>query len=109
MVHVEGRLKRMIIRHDGFKVFPPFIEDVVVTHPAIENCCVVAQKDRVHGVGAMPFVFCTLKDGVSTEEEQIISELKDICLDEIPEYSQPVGYKFVSQLPLTPELSRVLP
>lgn len=102
MVHVEGRLKRMIIRHDGFKVFPPFIEDVVVTHPAIENCCVVAQKDRVHGVGAMPFVFCTLKDGVSTEEEQIISELKDICLDEIPEYSQPVGYKFVSQLPLTP-------
>ena len=50
----------------------------------------------------MPFVFCTLKDGVSTEEEQIISELKDMCLDEIPEYSQPVGYKFVSQLPLTP-------
>ncbi|MBR3646725.1 MAG: AMP-binding protein, partial [Lachnospiraceae bacterium] len=29
MLYIDGRIKRMIIRNDGFKVFPPIIEDVI--------------------------------------------------------------------------------
>lgn len=29
-------------------------------------------------------------------------ELQQICKEELPEYVQPVGYKFLDELPLTP-------
>ena len=40
-VFLDSRIKRMIIRHDGFKVFPSMIENVVSRHPAVHQCSVV--------------------------------------------------------------------
>ncbi len=101
-VYVIGREKRMIIRFDGFKVFPPFIEKVVMTNSAIDSCCVVAQPDRSHDHGCLPFVFCVLKPETDNPQYQIIENLADACKKELPEYSQPVGFQFVSELPITP-------
>ena len=33
---------------------------------------------------------------------QIVRELQQICKEELPEYVQPVAYKFISEMPLTP-------
>ncbi len=50
-VFVKGRIKRMIIRHDGFKVFPPLIESVVRKHAKIRLCCAVGVADKSHTQG----------------------------------------------------------
>ena len=45
---IKGRIKRMIIRHDGFKIFPSAIEAVVSNSNAVEQCCVVGTPDTSH-------------------------------------------------------------
>ncbi len=53
-VFIEGRIKRMIIRNDGFKVYPLQIEKVIMNHPDIENCCTVAAPDKEFSQGSLP-------------------------------------------------------
>ena len=36
------------------------------------------------------------------KKKQLIQELRQMCEEELPEYVQPVAYKFVSELPMTP-------
>ena len=45
-VFLDSRIKRLIIRHDGFKVFPSMIENVISRHPAVQQCSVVAAPTR---------------------------------------------------------------
>ena len=33
---------------------------------------------------------------------QIVRELRQLCKEELPEYVQPVSYKFISEMPMTP-------
>ena len=101
-VFIEGRIKRMIIRYDGFKVFPPYIEKVVMAEPAVESCCAVAKPDVSHEQGNLPFVFCVLKPGVDKTQSQIKERLIALCRGKLPEYSQPIGFQFISELPVTP-------
>ena len=101
-ITVNGRVKRLIIRYDGFKVFPTFIENVVLSHEAVENCCAVGVTDKSHVQGKLPVVFVVCKESFKGKEDKIISELKDMCKKELPEYSQPVDFRFCDSLPLTP-------
>lgn len=101
-VYIDGRLKRMIIRFDGFKVFPPFIENVVTTHKAVETCCVVGISDKSHSQGQLPVVHIVLKKQYKGMEMSIEKELMKLCEKELPEYAQPFAYKFHDALPLTP-------
>jgi long-subunit acyl-CoA synthetase (AMP-forming) len=39
---IVDRIKRMMIRYDGFKIFPSIIENVIGSHKAVEACKVVA-------------------------------------------------------------------
>ena len=36
------------------------------------------------------------------KKRQIVRELRQLCNEELPEYVQPVGYKFISEMPFTP-------
>ena len=97
---ILGRLKRMIIRYDGFKVFPTLIENALLTHSAVDSCCVVGIADPEHRQGKLPLVHLVLK----TENcgDKVRQELIALCQKELPEYAQPVEYKFRDCLPLTP-------
>lgn len=53
-VYLDSRIKRMIIRHDGFKVFPSMIENVISRHPAVHQCSVVGCTDKDHVQGRLP-------------------------------------------------------
>jgi len=101
-VTVSGRVKRLIIRFDGYKVFPTFIENVVLEHEAIENCSVVGLTDKAHIQGKLPIVFAVCREEYKGSEKTIIAELKTLCSEKLTEYSQPVEYRFVESLPLTP-------
>ena len=101
-VYLDSRIKRMIIRHDGFKVFPSMIENVVSRHPAVHQCSVVGCADKDHVQGRLPFVYIVLKADTTAKKKQVIRELERMCAEELPEYVQPVAYKFIPSMPMTP-------
>ena len=92
-VYLDSRIKRMIIRHDGFNGVPSMIENVVSQHPAVHQCSVVGCTDKDHVQGRLPFVFVVLKPeaAASAKKRQIIKELRQMCAEELPEYVQPVA------------------
>ena len=101
-VYLDSRIKRMIIRHDGFKVFPSMIENVISRHPAVHQCSVVGCADKDHVQGRLPFVYVVLKPDTTAKKKQVVRELERMCAEELPEYVQPVAYKFIPEMPMTP-------
>ena len=101
-VYLDSRIKRLIIRHDGFKVFPSMIENVISRHPAVHQCSVVGCTDKDHMQGRLPFVYVVLDPEADKKKRQVLRELRQLCKEELPEYVQPIGYKFISAMPLTP-------
>lgn len=101
-VFIEARIKRMIVRHDGFKVFPSMIENIISTHPAVQTCSVVASRDESQPQGDLPFVHIVLKKDVQETERQIKAEMIELCREKLPEYAQPAGFKFWDTLYYTP-------
>lgn len=100
-VFIEGRLKRMIVRADGFKVFPKLIEDIVLTHENVKACCVVGAPDKEHSQGELPVAFIVLVSEFLDKEAEILKALQKLCFDNLPEYAQPIGFRFCEVLPLT--------
>ena len=103
-VYLDARIKRIIIRHDGFKVFPSMIENVISRHPAVHQCCVVGYADTDHTQGRLPFVFVVLEPAATGKKRQILRELRQLCREELPEYVQPASsaYKVITEMPMTP-------
>ena len=88
-VFLDSRIKRLIIRHDGFKIFPSMIENVISKHPAVHQCSVVGCADKDHVQGRLPFVYLVLTPAAaSLKKRQIIRELRQMCMEELPEYVQ---------------------
>ena len=61
-IFVIGRKKRMIVRHDGSKVFPVEIEDCIMRHPSVAACSVVPMQDPDHSESHLPKAFVVLKE-----------------------------------------------
>ena len=99
---ILGRLKRIIIRYDGVKVFPIMIENALLTHSAADSCCVVGMDDPEHSQGKLPLVHIVLKAEYRKDIAKVKQELAAVCQKELPEYAQPAEYKFRDSLPLTP-------
>lgn len=97
---VDGRIKRVVVRHDGFKVFPSQIENVISKSRYINACCVVGVDDKDHSQGQLPIAFVVRNDGVN--DEQVKTELFALCRKGLPEYAQPIDFVFTDALPLTP-------
>lgn len=100
-LYVVDRIKKMIVRYDGFKVFPSFIEKVVSSHNAVISCCAVGTTDKEHSQGELPMVFVVLSPEYYDKYMNVERELFALCKNELPEYAQPVGFRFVDKLPLT--------
>ena len=99
-IYIKGRLKRMIVRFDGFKVFPSVIEDVVNKCSFVSACCAVGIADKNHSQGQLPIAF-VVKSG-NESENAVKAELFELCKKELPEYAQPIDFVFIDALPLTP-------
>ncbi|MCI9110909.1 MAG: acyl--CoA ligase [Bacilli bacterium] len=100
-IFIVDRMKRMIIRYDGFKVFPSMIEEVICSHDAVETCSVVGVDDVNHGQGKLPKAHIVLKEQYEGNYENILSEIEALCVTNLQEYAQPVDYKIREELPLT--------
>ena len=98
---ISGRIKRVIIRYDGFKVFPFLIEKCILNHEAVKECIVVGIPDRTQAQGKVPIAYIVLKDNYIENMEKIKEDIKNLCVLQLPEYVLPVDYKIKESLPLT--------
>ena len=100
-VFIDGRLKRMFVRHDGVKVFAPYIEKIIMQVEAVQRCCVIGTKEPNYDTGKAPFAFILLKEEYFGQKENIKRALLEHCQKSLPEYEVPVDFSFIREVPVT--------
>ena len=96
-IFVIGRKKRMIVRHDGSKVFPVEIEDCLMQHPSVAACAVVPMHDPDHSESHLPKAFVVLKD---SDTQATIKELMAYCEMNLPVHLVPAAIELIDTLPM---------
>jgi long-chain acyl-CoA synthetase len=101
------RSRDMIIS-GGSNIYPREIEEVLLTHPLVEQCAVIGVPHPEWG--ETPFAFI-----VTADETIDTGALDRLCLDNLARYKRPKGYRIVPDLPksaygkvLKTELRRLL-
>lgn len=94
----DGRYKRLI-PHGGFKLYPSYIEGIIMGHPEVEKCCVIAIPSVEYG--ASPEAHIVVRKDKVEELKRLKEELIELCKDKLPSYSQPEDFIFEEELPLT--------
>ena len=97
-VFIKGRVKRMITRFDGHKVFPVNMEGFVNARSEVHNCCVIGVNDREHSQGQYPMVVVELERGV--DHWSGCSAIYTAC-QQLEERGRPVAVVAVDAIPLT--------
>ena len=96
---IKGRIKRMITRFDGHKVFPINMESLIANRRDVHNCAVVGVNDCEHSQGQYPLALVELMPGVP---ESTCKEIYDYCHENMEERGRPVAVLAIEKLPLTP-------
>lgn len=96
---IKGRIKRMITRFDGHKVFPINLESLITDRANVRNCAVIGINDAVHSQGQYPMALVELIPGVDVDKE--CAEIFAFCEENVEERGKPVAVLPVEKLPLT--------
>ena len=91
-LHLTDRKKDMIIT-GGFNVYPGEVEQVIWSHPAVEDCAVVGAPDADWGERVTAVV--ELKPGQSATAEELITR----CREALGGVRTPKEVVFVERLP----------
>ncbi len=101
-VYIQGRVKRMITRFDGHKVFPITIESFIAEHEKVHGCSVIAVDDRERMQGQYPMAVVEFVAGVDvSDRDKICREIYDLCQEQLEERGRPVAVVSVDEIPLT--------
>ncbi|MFH2132911.1 MAG: AMP-binding protein [bacterium] len=93
-VFITDRLKDMII-YKGYNVYPRELEEIIFTHPAVEQCAVVGRPDSA--VGESPVAFVKLVAGASLEAAELI----DFVNPQVSAYKKVREVVFVNEIPVS--------
>ncbi len=96
--YVLDRRKEMI-KYKGFPVAPAEVESVLLEHPAVRDCGVVAKPDA--DAGEIPCAFVVVRDGY-TASDALDKELRNFVADRLAHHKQPREIRFVDAVPRTP-------
>ena len=97
---IIGRIKRMITRFDGHKVFPINIESLVARHKEVKNCSAVGVADMDRTQGHYPVVFVEFHDYVE-DKNDFCKKLFNECNTLLEERGRPVAVVSIDTIPLT--------
>jgi fatty-acyl-CoA synthase len=85
---LRDRSKDVVIS-GGSNVYPREVEEVLITHPGVEEACVVGEPDEEWGEVVVAFV-------VGSADER---DLDAHLLERIARFKRPKRYEFVDELP----------
>ena len=92
--YIVGREKELIIS-GGYNIYPREIEEVLHTHPAVNEAAVIGVSDPVKG--EVPKAFVTLKPGTQATQQ----ELQEYCKKNLAPYKIPL-IALIEELPKNP-------
>lgn len=92
-----GRADSMIVS-GGENVYPYEVEQIVLTHPQVEDAAAIAMKDDEFGWRLKVYVVVPDGDVVCLTED----ELRDWLRERLARYQMPREIEFVNKLPYTP-------
>ena len=96
--YVLDRRKEMI-KYKGFPVAPAEVEAVLMEHPAVRDCGVVARPDAA--AGEIPCAFVVLREG-HPATQALDQKLREFVADRLAHHKQPREIRFVEAVPRTP-------
>jgi acyl-CoA synthetase (AMP-forming)/AMP-acid ligase II len=96
--YVLDRSKEMI-KYKGFPVAPAEVESLLLEHPAVRDCGVVAKPDI--SCGEIPCAFVVLRDGF-VASDSLDQQLREFVADRLAHHKQPREIHFVDAVPRTP-------
>lgn len=91
-IYIVDRIRDLIIT-GGFNVFPADVEQVIWSHPAVQDCAVIGVPDEKWGESVKAIL--QLKPGQSISEEQIIQ----FCREQLGPVKSPKTVEFWKSLP----------
>ncbi len=94
-LYIVDRIKDMIIS-GGLNVYPTEVEEVLYTHPAVEECAVVGMPHAEYGEAVTAYV--KVKQRQSCSENDLIT----FCKEKIASYKAPKKVLFVNEFPKSP-------
>jgi len=94
-IYICDRKKEMIIT-GGFNVYPFEIEQVILSHPAVQDCAVIGVPDDKWGEAIKAVV--ELKTGRSVPAEDLIA----LCKERLGSVKTPKSVEFSESLPRSP-------
>ena len=94
-VYIVDRKKDMIIS-GGFNVYPSEVEQVIWTHPAVQDCAVIGVPDEKWGEAVKAVV--ELKPGAGATAEALIA----LCKEKLGSVKAPKSVDFWEKLPRSP-------
>jgi len=89
-VYLTGRVDDLIIR-GGENISPEEVEEVINSHPKVEESAVIGVPDPEFG--QQPIAFCVLKENATAEE------IIEYCRERLSPFKRPRGVIFVNELP----------
>ena len=96
--YILDRRKEMI-KYKGFPVAPAEVEAVLMEHPAVRDCGVVARPNSE--AGEIPCAFVVLREG-HDQDDAMKQSLCGFVAERLTPYKQPREIRFVDSLPRTP-------
>jgi acyl-CoA synthetase (AMP-forming)/AMP-acid ligase II len=94
-LHITDRKKDMIIS-GGFNVYPSEVEQVIWSHPSVQDCAVIGVPDEKWGEAVKAVV--ELNAGATLDAQELIS----LCKDKLGSVKAPKTLDFVDALPRSP-------
>ena len=94
-IYIVDRKKDMIIS-GGFNVFPSEVEQVLWSHPAVQDCAVIGVPDEKWGEAVKAVV--ELKPGAAAAADELIA----LARDKLGGVKAPKSVDFVATLPRSP-------
>lgn len=98
LYRIVDRAKEMI-KYKGFAIAPAEVEAVLMEHPMVRDCGIVAQKDSA--TGEVPCAFVVLREG-HAGSTRVADELCGYVGERLTGYKQPREVRFVQSIPRNP-------
>lgn len=96
--YVLDRRKEMI-KYKGFPVAPAEVEALLLEHPAVRDCGVIARPDEC--AGEVPVAFVVLREGFPASR-RLEQELCEFVAERLTAYKQPREIRIIDTVPRTP-------
>ena len=96
-IYFKQRLKRMIVS-SGYNIYPSYVEDIINSHPLVQNCVVIGIPHEYKKQVAKAYI--VLKNGEKATLS-VKKQIKKHCEDNLAKYSWPYEYEYRDSLPTT--------